>query len=147
MGVVGVLPITPARCLITKRLYIPGIGWERIVRMAGAAQIEAALSLRLSLEDDPALVPLETLPGEDHYVRSGRGSALALDDRLTTERSPLRLELRCAIAALHGKQRFVLGSPDSHCQDERSSAGSGRRDHRRRGVACARSTVEHPVIP
>ena len=35
--------------------------------MAGAAQIEAASSLRLSLDDDPALVPLETLPGKDHY--------------------------------------------------------------------------------
>ena len=48
-------------------LYRPGVGWERIVRSAGAAEIAAAQSIRLNLEDDPALVPLETLPGRDHY--------------------------------------------------------------------------------
>jgi hypothetical protein len=37
------------------------------VRTAWAPQIEAASSLRLNVEDDPALVPLETLPGRDHY--------------------------------------------------------------------------------
>ena len=58
---------TGSQIRITYWLYRPGIGWERIVRMAGAAQIEAASSLRLSLDDDPALVPLETLPGKDHY--------------------------------------------------------------------------------
>jgi hypothetical protein len=47
--------------------YRPTHGWERIVRAAFAAEIEAASSLRLSLEDDPALVPLETLPGRNHY--------------------------------------------------------------------------------
>jgi hypothetical protein len=52
---------------ITYWLYRPGAGWERIVRSAGTAEIAAASSLRLSLEDDPALVPLETLPGRDHY--------------------------------------------------------------------------------
>jgi hypothetical protein len=46
---------------------MPGLGWERIVRTAGGAEIEAASRIRLNLEDDPALVPLETLPGEDHY--------------------------------------------------------------------------------
>jgi hypothetical protein len=49
-------------------LYRPGAGWRRIVRTAGAAQIAAAQSIRLHLEDDPALVPLETLPGRDHYL-------------------------------------------------------------------------------
>jgi hypothetical protein len=34
---------------------------------AGAAEIDAAADLRLSLEDDPVLVPPETLPGRDHY--------------------------------------------------------------------------------
>jgi hypothetical protein len=29
--------------------------------------VAAASSLRLDLEDDPALIPLETLPGRDHY--------------------------------------------------------------------------------
>jgi hypothetical protein len=32
------------------------------------AEIAAASSIRLNLEDDPALVPLETLPGRDHYL-------------------------------------------------------------------------------
>ena len=48
-------------------LYRPGQPWERIERTAGAAEIAAASGLRLSLDDDPALVPLETLPGRDHY--------------------------------------------------------------------------------
>jgi hypothetical protein len=52
---------------VTYWLYRPGLGWERIVRTAGAAEIEEASHLRLSLEEDPALVPLETLPGKDHY--------------------------------------------------------------------------------
>jgi hypothetical protein len=52
---------------ITYWLYRPGLGWERAERTAGAAEIDAASRLRLSLEDDPALVPLETLPGRDHY--------------------------------------------------------------------------------
>lgn len=49
-------------------LYRPGVGWERIERTAGAAEIAAASRLRLSLDADPALVPLETLPGRDHYA-------------------------------------------------------------------------------
>jgi hypothetical protein len=52
---------------ITYWLYRPGLPWERIVRIAWPPQIAAASSIRLSLEDDPALVPLETLPGRDHY--------------------------------------------------------------------------------
>lgn len=48
-------------------LYRPGLGWERLVRRAGPAQIEAARGVRLLRSDDPALVPLETLPGRDHY--------------------------------------------------------------------------------
>jgi len=52
---------------LTYWLYRPGRRWERISRSAWAADIEAAAGLRLSLEDDPALVPLETLPGRDHY--------------------------------------------------------------------------------
>jgi len=48
-------------------LYRPTLGWERIDRIAEAAEIAAAAELRLNLEDDPALVPLETLPGRDHY--------------------------------------------------------------------------------
>jgi hypothetical protein len=53
---------------VTYWLYRPGLPWERIVRTAWAPQIEAASSIRLNLEDDPGLVPLETLPGRDHYL-------------------------------------------------------------------------------
>jgi Flp pilus assembly pilin Flp len=48
-------------------LYRPSLGWERVVRHAGQAQIEAASHVPVLLKDDPALVPLETLPGRDHY--------------------------------------------------------------------------------
>ncbi len=48
-------------------LYRPTLGWERIVRSAGATQIAAASGLRLNLGDDPALVPLERLAGRNHY--------------------------------------------------------------------------------
>ncbi len=37
------------------------------MRSADPRQIAAAQGIRLSLEQDPALVPLETLPGKDHY--------------------------------------------------------------------------------
>jgi hypothetical protein len=53
---------------VTYWLYRPGLDWGRIVRTAGPAEIAAASSIRLNLEDDPALVPLETLPGRDHYL-------------------------------------------------------------------------------
>jgi hypothetical protein len=52
---------------ITYWLYRPAQRWQRIVRTAWAPQIEAASSLRLNVEEHPALVPLETLPGRDHY--------------------------------------------------------------------------------
>ena len=52
---------------VTYWLYRPGQRWERILRIASAEQIEAASGIRLSLDDDPALVPLETLAGRDHY--------------------------------------------------------------------------------
>ena len=55
---------------ITYWLYRPGLGWERADRTAGAADVAAASGIGLSLEDDPALVPLETLPGRDHYAFS-----------------------------------------------------------------------------
>jgi Flp pilus assembly pilin Flp len=48
-------------------LYRPSLGWERLVRRAGPAQIDAASGVRLLFGDDPALVPLETLPGRNHY--------------------------------------------------------------------------------
>jgi hypothetical protein len=52
---------------LTYWLYRPGLGWERVVRRADRAQIDAASDVRVLLKDDPALVPLETLPGRNHY--------------------------------------------------------------------------------
>ncbi len=52
---------------LTYWLYRPGLGWERVVRRAGREHVEAAGDVRVLLGDDPALVPLETLPGRDHY--------------------------------------------------------------------------------
>jgi hypothetical protein len=48
-------------------LYRPGLGWERVVRRAGQADVDAAGDVEVLLGDDPALVPLETLPGRNHY--------------------------------------------------------------------------------
>jgi hypothetical protein len=48
-------------------LYRPSLGWERLVRRAGRAEIEAAAKVEVLAADDPALVPLETLPGRNHY--------------------------------------------------------------------------------
>jgi hypothetical protein len=52
---------------LTYWLYRPGLGWDAIVRRAGRADIEAAHTVPVLLADDPALVPLETLPGRNHY--------------------------------------------------------------------------------
>ncbi len=48
-------------------LYRPGLGWEQIVRRAGQDEVEAAADVPVLLQDDPALVPLETLPGRNQY--------------------------------------------------------------------------------
>jgi len=48
-------------------LYRPTIGWQEIVRRATQIDVEAASRTRVLQKDDPALVPLETLPGRDHY--------------------------------------------------------------------------------
>ena len=48
-------------------LYRPTLGWERVVRRATEADVEAAAETEVLAEDDPALVPLETLPGRNHY--------------------------------------------------------------------------------
>jgi hypothetical protein len=52
---------------LTYWLYRPTLGWERVVHHADGAQVAAASNVRVLLQDDPALVPLETLPGRDHY--------------------------------------------------------------------------------
>jgi hypothetical protein len=48
-------------------LYRPGLGWEAVRRMAGAADVAAAAGTPLLETDSPRLVPLETLPGRNHY--------------------------------------------------------------------------------
>jgi hypothetical protein len=48
-------------------LYRPTIGWDRVVRRATQVDVEAAAGTPVLLKDDPALVPLETLPGRDQY--------------------------------------------------------------------------------
>ncbi len=48
-------------------LYRPSLDWERAARRAGQADVEAAGDVRVLLRDDPNLVPLETLPGRNHY--------------------------------------------------------------------------------
>jgi hypothetical protein len=52
---------------VTYWLYRPTIGWSRVVRRASAADVEAAARVEVRAKDDPALVPLETLPGRNHY--------------------------------------------------------------------------------
>jgi hypothetical protein len=49
-------------------LYRPGLGWERLSRRATQADVEAAAGVEVLERDDPALVPLETLPGRNHYA-------------------------------------------------------------------------------
>jgi hypothetical protein len=48
-------------------LYRPTLGWQRIARRASQGDVEAASGTEVRIEDDPALVPLETLPGRNHY--------------------------------------------------------------------------------
>jgi hypothetical protein len=48
-------------------LYRPGLGWQRQARRATRADVEAAAGVEVRAEDDPALVPLETLPGRNHF--------------------------------------------------------------------------------
>ncbi len=52
---------------ITYWLYRPSLGWEKLVKRAGRADLEAASSTRVLLGDSPNLVPLEILPGRNHY--------------------------------------------------------------------------------
>lgn len=47
--------------------YRPTLGWRRIVRRATQADVEATAGIEVLDRDDPALVPLETLPGRNHY--------------------------------------------------------------------------------
>jgi hypothetical protein len=48
-------------------LYRPSLGWEAIRRRATEAEVTAASGTEVLQSQDPALVPLETLPGRNHY--------------------------------------------------------------------------------
>jgi len=48
-------------------LYRPTLGWSQVVRRATQADVDAASGTAVLLKDDPMLVPLETLPGRNHY--------------------------------------------------------------------------------
>jgi hypothetical protein len=48
-------------------LYRPGLPWQRLARRATRAEVEAAAGTPVLASQDPALVPLETLPGRNHY--------------------------------------------------------------------------------
>jgi hypothetical protein len=52
---------------VTYWLYRPGVGWGRVTRRAGSAEVAAHASTPLLQTADPRLVPLETLPGRNHY--------------------------------------------------------------------------------
>jgi hypothetical protein len=52
---------------ITYWLYRPGVGWTRTTRRASAAEVANHASTPLLETANPRLVPLETLPGRNHY--------------------------------------------------------------------------------
>ncbi|HXR60994.1 MAG TPA: hypothetical protein VN732_06695 [Solirubrobacterales bacterium] len=47
--------------------YRPSLGWSGVSRRASQTDVEAAAGGEVLARDDPALVPLETLPGRNHY--------------------------------------------------------------------------------
>jgi len=52
---------------VTYWMYRPGLGWEKEVRTASSADVAAAAKTPLLETANPRLVPLETLPGRNHY--------------------------------------------------------------------------------
>jgi Flp pilus assembly pilin Flp len=52
---------------VTYWIYRPSLGWESAVRHADAADVAAAAKTPLLETAVPRLVPLETLPGRNHY--------------------------------------------------------------------------------
>jgi len=57
----------PGEVEVSYWLYRPTLGWERIRRVASSADVSAAASTPLLESQDPALVPLETLSGRNHF--------------------------------------------------------------------------------
>lgn len=62
-----VTPDGGGRHTVTYWLYRPSAGWKSHRITVGPAEIAAASGIRLTLQDDPRLVPLEILPGRNHY--------------------------------------------------------------------------------
>lgn len=52
---------------ITYWLYRPGLGWTHTTRRATSAEVAGLATTPLLEADNPRLVPLETLPGRNHY--------------------------------------------------------------------------------
>ncbi|MDQ2623293.1 MAG: hypothetical protein M3Y45_09685 [Actinomycetota bacterium] len=52
---------------ITYWQYRPSAGWKATRRVAGPGELESASGTRVQLKDIPRLVPLEILPGRNHY--------------------------------------------------------------------------------
>jgi hypothetical protein len=52
---------------VTYWLYRPTLGWRRVVRRASATDVSTYASTPLLETQNPRLVPLETLPGRNHY--------------------------------------------------------------------------------
>lgn len=48
--------------------YRPSLGWRSVRRTATETDVEAASGTEVLASQDPALVPLETLPGRNHYA-------------------------------------------------------------------------------
>lgn len=63
----AIRPLGGHRYEITYWMYRPSSGWAAIRIAAGPAEIGAAAGTRLLLKDNPRLVPLEILPGRNHY--------------------------------------------------------------------------------
>ena len=53
--------------LVTYWHYRPTAGWRSTTAIGGQSELAAASAIRLNLEHDPALVPLETLAGRNHH--------------------------------------------------------------------------------
>jgi len=62
-----VRPLAGSASEITYWMYRPSAGWESRRAIAGPAEISASSGVRLLLSDVPRLVPLEILPGRNHY--------------------------------------------------------------------------------
>ena len=48
-------------------IYRPGMPWEEVVRRASPERVAELAPTPLLETDDPRLIPLETLPGRNHY--------------------------------------------------------------------------------